>query len=255
MFISIVLPAFNEEENIEYIYNEIIRVLPGYENFLEIIFIDDGSRDATFDKIRQLSGSDERVRGVRLSRNFGAQAAMMAGLAEAKGDVVVIMDADGQHPPSVIHDMISEYEKGFDIVNTRRESNMDAGWFKQFTLRLFARIINYLSDVDMDFEYSDFRLMDRKAVDAFLQIDEQNRFMRGLVSWMGYRQSSVSYVAAERNAGSTKWTLRALFRLGINGITSFSSKPLRLAVHLGLLALLFGIVYSIYTVVVFFTGR
>ncbi len=255
MFISIVLPAFNEEDNIDYIYNEIIKALPGYKDSLEIIFIDDGSRDATFDKIRQLSGSDKRVKGARLSRNFGAQAAMMAGLAEAKGDVVVIMDADGQHPPAVIHDMIREYDKGFDIVNTRRESNMDAGWFKRVTSRIFARIINYLSDIDMEFEYSDFRLMNRKAVDAFLQIDEQNRFMRGLVSWMGFRQSAVSYVASERNAGSTKWTVRALFRLGINGITSFSSKPLRLAVHLGLLALFFGIVYSIYAVVVFFTGR
>ena len=255
MMLSIILPAYNEEGNINYIYTELLNTLPDYGKSLEIIFVDDGSRDRTFEVIRRLSSEDNRVKGICLSRNFGQQAAIMAGLAEASGDVMVIMDADGQHPPAVIHDLIEEYEKGFDIVNTKRESNQDAGFFKRISSKLFIRIINYLSDIDMGFEYSDFRLMNRQAVESFLKIDEQNRFMRGLVSWMGFRQSYVSYVAPERHAGNTKWTFRSLFRLGMNGITSFSSKPLRLSIHVGLLALLFGVIYSIYAVVVYIEGK
>ncbi len=255
MKISIVLPAFNEEENIDFIYGEIKRALADYVGSLEILFVDDGSHDKTFSLIRKLSDEDPHVKGVRLSRNFGAQAAMMAGLAESTGDIMIIMDADGQHPPAVIHEMIREYEKGFDIVNTKRESTSGAGWFKKLTSTLFIKTINYLSDLEIGFEYSDFRLMNRQSVEAFLQISEQNRFMRGLVSWIGFRQSFIPYTAPDRYAGSTKWTLRALARLGINGITSFSSKPLRLAIHIGLLALLLGFLYTIYAVVVFITGR
>jgi dolichol-phosphate mannosyltransferase len=229
--------------------------LQEYWDDLEIIFIDDGSKDNTFEQIKTLSADDDRVRGVRFSRNFGVQSALLAGYKESKGELVVTMDSDGQHPPEIIHDMIKEQEKGYDIVNTIRESTADASWFKRKSSKWFNKVINRLSDVDIRFEYSDFRMLNRMAVDSFLAIDEQNRFARGLVSWMGFRQTAVRYTAAERHKGETKWTLTGLIRLGMDGITSFSSKPLRISFIIGVIAIIFGLIYSIYAVIVFITDN
>ncbi len=255
MKISIVLPAFNEEGNIVQIYKSLHEVLEEYRDNLEIIFVDDGSFDGTFGEVKKLSEQDQMVRGVRFSRNFGQQSALLAGLNEAKGDIMIMMDADGQHPPEVIPQLIEEYRKGYDIVNTRRKSTADSDWFKRFSSRNFYRMLNLLSDVRIEPNSSDFRLMSRKAVEAFLHIDEQNRFTRGLVSWIGFSQSVISYEAPERFSGKSKYTLRKMVRFGVDGITSFSSKPLRISFIMGMIAIIFALVYGIYAIVMFYAGR
>lgn len=255
MKLSIVLPAFNEEENIQYIYNEIDREIKKNHDDLELIFIDDGSTDKTFEEIKKLSQKDPRVKGYSFSRNFGQQSALLAGLSEASGELIVTMDCDGQHPVSVVKELITESEKGFDVVNTRRLSTADSGWFKRKSSAWYYRLLNMLSNVDIEPNSSDFRLMTKKARDAFLQIEEQSRFTRGLVSWIGFRQGIVSFHAPERFAGQTKYTLKKMIRFSIDGITSFSSKPLRISLVIGFFVLSFGIIYSIYAVVMFFSGK
>lgn len=253
--VSIVLPAFNEADNIEFIYSELIEKLGGYENELEIIFVDDGSKDGTFQKIKALNKKDKRVKGICFSRNFGHQSALLAGLSEAGGEYIITLDCDGQHPADIIPLMMAEADKGFDIVNTRRLSTADAGWFKNKTSSLFYRMINSLSNVEIQANSSDFRLMNKKARDAFLQLDEQARFTRGLVSWIGFRQSIISYNAPERFSGKSKYTLKKMLRFGMDGITAFSSKPLRVSFLFGLIVFIFGIIYSLYAVIMYIIGR
>lgn len=253
--ISIVVPGYNEETNIRALYNELLTALKNTGNAFEIIFSDDGSRDKTFDVIKNIAAEDKRVKGFSLSRNFGHQVALMAGLQHAKGDVVIMMDADLQHPPAVIPLLIDEYQKGFDIVNTRRTDSNDVGFVKKATSKSFYKFINAMSDVYIEPSSSDFRLMSRKAVDAFLQFEEKSRFTRGLISWMGFRQTIIEYSAIERFSGKSKYTFRKMFHFGMDGITSFSSKPLRISFYLGLIVFFIGIIYAIYAVVEYFRGE
>jgi polyisoprenyl-phosphate glycosyltransferase len=253
--LSVVVPCFNEEKNIEVLYNELAPVLSALTEDYEIIFVDDGSRDDTFKIIRRISENDHNVEGISLSRNFGHQVAIMAGLQHCKGDIVVMMDADMQHPPEVITQLIEEYQKGFDIVNTRRIDAKDAGMFKKASSRFFYRLINFLSDVKIEPAAADFRLMTRKAVDAFLQLEEKDRFTRGLISWMGFKQSVVEYHASSRYAGKSKYTLSKMLRFGMDGITSFSSKPLRISFYAGLVIFFLGIVYAIYAIIENINGK
>jgi glycosyltransferase involved in cell wall biosynthesis len=253
--LSIVIPAYNEEGNINYLSREIRETLSGTGKEFEVIFVDDGSRDNTFGEIERTAREDPRIRGLRLSRNFGHQVALLAGLHESAGEKVVTMDADGQHPASLIPDLISKLEEGYDIVNTIREDTRDAGLFKKSSSGMFYRLFNTLSEVKIQENASDFRIMNREALNAFLSIDEHNRFTRGLVSWMGFRQTSIPFVAPARNSGRSKYTFRRMFRFAFDGLTAFSSKPLRISTYLGLSVLILGIAYSIYALVVFFMGR
>ena len=252
MKISIVIPAFNEEGNIAPLYRQIVEVLQGQE--FECIFVDDGSSDATFEEVKKLAANDSRVRGLSFSRNFGHQVALTAGLQSAKGEVIIMMDADGQHPPQLIPQLLDEYNKGFDIVNTRRLETEDAGAMKKLSSKWYYRIINMLSDVKIEAASSDFRLMSRKAVDAFLRFEEKDRFTRGLVSWMGFRQSIVEYKAPKRMSGESKYTLGRMIRFAFVGITSFSSKPLKFSVYAGLFSLVFALIYSVYVLVMYARG-
>jgi len=247
--ISIVVPCFNEEKNIGQLYNELIPVMKDTCPHYEIIFVDDGSRDSTFNAIKGIAEKDKNVTGLSLSRNFGHQVAILAGLQHSKGDVVIMMDADLQHPPKVIPALISEYEQGYDIVNTKRLDSADIGLIKKVTSKGFYHFINFLSDVKIEPAAADFRLMTRKAVNAFLQLEEKDRFTRGLISWMGFRQSIVEYKASERFAGKSKYTFRKMLRFGMDGITSFSSKPLRISFYSGLCVFLAGLIYAIYAIV------
>jgi len=251
--ISIVLPCYFEEQNVAYIYNEITRHLG--DDDLELIFVDDGSEDQTFDLVKQLAQNDRRVRGLKLSRNFGQQAANLAGLTEAKGDVIVMMDADGQHPPALIPEMIRKLGEGYDVVNTKRINVKGAGFFRKITSRLFYRFVRFVSEINIDNTQVDFRAMNRKALDAFLLLDEHNRFNRGLFTWMGFRQTQVEFEAPDRNAGKTNYNFRKLMRLAFDGITSFSTRPLRLSFYLGLLIIFLGIIYGIYAVLNYFFGH
>lgn len=252
--LSIVLPSYYEEENIEYIYEQIIAVLPEDED-TELIFVDDGSKDNTFGKIQELSKKDQRVKGIRLSRNFGHQVALLAGMKEAVGDMIITMDADGQHPAGVIPELLKKQKEGFDIVNTRRLESKNTGWFKRKSSRWFYRLINLMSDVKIEPASADFRLMTRKALDAYLEIGEHDRFTRGLVGWIGFRQAIVAFAPDDRNAGVTKYTFRRMRQFAFDGITSFSSKPLRMSMYFGIVVFILAILYAIYAVIMHFTGH
>jgi polyisoprenyl-phosphate glycosyltransferase len=253
--ISIVVPCFNEEKNIEVLFNELIPVLSTLHLNYEIIFVDDGSKDNTFKMIRAISEKKENVRGISLSRNFGHQVAIMAGLQQCNGDIVIMMDADLQHPPEVIPKLLAECEKGFDIVNTRRIDSKDTGIFKKASSRGFYSLINFLSDIKIEHASADFRLLTRKAVDAFLKLEEKDRFTRGLISWMGFRQSIIEYNASSRYAGKSKYTLKKMLHFSIDGITSFSSKPLRISFYAGLVLFIFGFAYAVYAIIENINGK
>lgn len=251
--ISIVIPAFNEEKNIHLLYSKILESINEFD--FECIFVDDGSEDDTFAEIKKLSQKDQRVSGVSFSRNFGHQTALLSGLTETKNDLVITLDADGQHPPEIIKQLIEEYNKGYDIVNTKRKSTADANYLKKRTSKWYYQILNMLTDVKIEPDSSDFRLMSRRTVDAYLSIGERDRFTRGLVKWMGFKQSVIEFEAPQRMSGDTKYTFRKMLRFALDGITSFSSRPLKVSSILGVFALLFGFIYSIYVFIVYLLGN
>jgi len=256
MRLSIVLPSYCEEENIGYIYDEILKACPDeLASALELVFVDDGSRDNTFGKIRELARADSRIKGIQFSRNFGKSLALMAGLKEATGDVVITMDTDGQHPPALIPEFIKAHASGYDIVNTIRQYAGNTGWFKKKSSGLFYRLMNMLTESKMDSSAAEYRLMSRKALDAFLEIDERDRYTNGLVNWMGFRQTSLSFVAPDRHAGRTKFTLRKLIGHGLSGITSFSARPLRISMMVGMIILLLDLAYGVYAILNYFFGK
>jgi len=253
MKLSIVIPAYNEEKNIELLYKQIISALKNFE--FECIFVDDGSKDNTFEEIKILSKKDSRIKGISFSRNFGHQTALLAGLREVENDIIITMDADGQHPPVIIPELINEYKKGFDIVNTKRISTADASFFKKLSSKWYYKILNTLTDIKIEPDSSDFRLMTKRTVNAFLQIDEKDRFTRGLVKWIGFKQSVIEFKAPERMSGKSKYTFRKMFRFAFDGITSFSSKPLKFSIITGIFSLFSGIIYSVYIIIMYSIGK
>jgi len=234
--LSVVVPAFNEEETIGPMAERLGAVLPGVVDGFEILFVDDGSTDATWDRITALSRRDPRVRGLRFSRNFGHQAALTAGVAAARGEAVVIIDADLQDPPEVIPEMVARWREGAEVVYGQRERREGETWFKKATARWFYRALRAMTSVDIPVDTGDFRLMGPRAVAAFRALPEHNRFNRGLVSWIGFPQTAVRYHRQARAAGETKYPLRKMVRLAMDGLVGFSSVPLRLATVLGLVA-------------------
>lgn len=252
--LSVVIPLMNEEASFNVLYKTLIPVLESITPSFELVFVDDGSSDRTFDLIEEYSRSDDRVRGVSLSRNFGHQIALLAGLQHASGEVVVTMDGDMQHPPEVIPELYARYNEGYDIVNTLRLDTADSTWLKKTTSKGFYKFINTMSNVKIESASADFRLMTRQAVDAFLTIGEKDRFTRGLVSWMGFRQFFVPYQAPARFAGESKYNLKKMFRFALDGITSFSAKPLRISFYLGLSFSIIGLLYALYAIGQYFNG-
>ncbi len=253
--ISLVIPLLNEEGNIDELLKRLKGVLENIGRSWEIILVDDGSRDSTFEKIRFCAAEDKRISGISLSRNFGQQIALIAGLNEARGELVITLDADLQHPPELIPELIRVQEEGCDIVNTKRVEHQGTGRFKRWSSSTFYALLNRLSDVKLEPGSADFRLFTRRALDAFLAFPEKDRFNRGLVVWMGFRQGVVSYVAPPRTKGQTNYTLKKMMRLGLDGITAFSSKPLRISAYLGILTTLVGVLYMIYALIAFITGH
>lgn len=233
--LSIVIPCYNEEGVLRETNRRLLSLADRLEGMkAEIIYVDDGSRDATASIIRQLASEDGRVRGVLLARNFGHQRAVSAGIASASGDAVVLIDADLQDPPEVIHDMVGKWKEGFEVVYGTRTHREGESAFKLATARLFYRLLNRLSEVPIPLDTGDFRLMDRRVVDILAAMPEQDRFIRGMVAWVGFRQYSLPYARARRFAGTTKYPLRKMLRFAFDGILSFSSAPLRAATYMGL---------------------
>ena len=247
--ISVVVPAFNEEGNLGPLCDALVPVLDAAAARWEIILCDDGSTDATWARIGECATGDRRIRGVRLSRNFGHQYALVAGMSRARGAAVISMDADLQHPPAIVPALIEKWRGGARIVKTIREGTAYAGWFKRTSSRIYHRLFSWLSGVRLEAGTSDFRLLDRDVVVALLQFDEEGLFLRGMVEWVGYEQAVVRYTAATRFSGVSTFSLWKLVRFAWHGVTSFSIVPLRLGIALGLMASIVAFLSVAYAIV------
>lgn len=243
--LNVVCPAYQEEAVLPRFHEALSRALaPLADDFtIEILYVDDGSSDGTLEVLRQLARTDARVRYLSLSRNFGHQAALTAGLEHARGDLVVSLDSDLQHPPALIPELVERWREGHDIVLTERKDAPTVSWFKRTTSAQFYRLLRLLSDTPVSAAASDFRLMSRPALDALLQLRESHRFLRGMVSWLGFRVTSVPFQAADRAAGRSQYTLRRMLRLATDGLLSFSRTPLRVPLFVGAIVLLLGCLY------------
>ncbi len=239
---SIVAPVHNEEKVLHELHHRVCEVMEKTGQSWELVLVDDGSRDKSAEIIAELHQKDPRVKGISLSRNFRFQIAVTAGLEHASGDAVILIDADLQDPPEVIWEMINKWREGYDVVYGVRADREGETWFKKFTAKAFYRIINKITSIHIPVDTGDFRLMDRKVVDGILQMPERNRFLRGMVSWVGYKQIGVHYKRQARYAGETKFTVSRMTRFAIDAITSFSYFPLQLATYLGfIIAMLSGL--------------
>jgi glycosyltransferase involved in cell wall biosynthesis len=240
---SIVVPVFNEEAVIHESYQRLKQVMDRTAETYELLFVNDGSRDETAAIIQGFSDRDEHIKLINFSRNFGHQIAITAGMDYATGEAIVVIDADLQDPPELILEMIAKWKEGYDVVYAKRVKRNGETWFKKQTARLFYRILQASTDIPIPVDTGDFRLMDRKVCDEMKQLKEKNRFVRGLVSWVGFRQTAIEYVRDERLAGETKYPLKKMLKLSLDGLTSFSSKPLKLANYLGGTLSLSGLLY------------
>jgi glycosyltransferase involved in cell wall biosynthesis len=227
--LSVVVPVYNERESVPELYRRLTATLAGVVGSFEVVLVDDGSNDGSWEIIRELAARDARVKGLSFSRNFGHQMAFTAGLDYADGDAVVIMDADLQDPPELLPELVARWREGYDVVYAVRARRAGETVFKLFTAAAFYRLLRRITHVDIPVDTGDFRLMSRKAVEAFRRMPERHRFTRGMVAWLGFRQVGVSYERAARHAGETKYPLRKMLRLASDGITSFSYFPLQLA--------------------------
>lgn len=246
--LSLVVPAFNEEEAMEQSFERTYRAMSSIGYPFEIIYIDDGSRDRTWEIISRLAREHEEVRALRFSRNFGHQLAVTAGMDEAKGDAVIIMDADLQDPPEVIADMVKAWEQGADIAYGKRLHRKGETAAKKFTAWCYYRLLNMMSAYPIPLDTGDFRLLDKAVADEFKVLREHNRFLRGMSAWLGYNAVPVEYVREERCAGKTKYTLKKMLRLATDGIFGFSSRPLTLIGWAGLAVLCIALLGLIATI-------
>ena len=247
--LTIVVPAFNEEASIEPMYRRLVGALEGVVETFEVVYVDDGSSDGTWARVAAIAALDPRVRGLRFARNFGHQSAVTAGIDSARGRAVVIIDADLQDPPEVIPTMVARWRDGFDVVYGQRSEREGETWFKKVTAAAFYRLLRAITNVDIPVDTGDFRLMSPRAVEGFRALPERNRFIRGLVSWIGFRQIAVPYRRDRRLAGVTKYPFRKMLRFAVDGITSFSFLPLRTATVLGFAVSLLAFVYIVVVVV------
>lgn len=253
--ISVVIPLYNEEGNVEAVAAEVIKHTAPFAE-VELIFINDGSQDNTLTEIKKIASKESGVFYLSLSRNFGHQNALRAGLDIATGGAVITMDGDMQHPPELLPELINKWREGYEIVFTVRQDTDDSSWFKRTTSALFYRIMNSMAGIRLHEGSADFRLLDRKVVDALKNMQENAVFYRGLISWVGFRQCSLSYVPHCRIHGSSKYSVRKMFRLALDGMTAFSFLPLRLAAITGLFIAFLAFFYVLYAFFVkFFTDQ
>ena len=242
MKLSVVVPCFNEEDVVPLLYDEVVRETDRVVEEWELVLVDDGSSDDTLGQCRKLADSDARVVYVSLTRNFGKESALLAGLAAATGDAVILMDADLQHPPQLIPELVAMYKAGHDQVVTRRSRAGDPP-LKRLVSRSYYGVVKRLMDVRIEDGTGDFRLLSRRAVTALLSMPETNRFSKGLFSWIGYDGPTVHYVDAARSAGESKWSMRQLLNYGVDGVIAFNVKPLRMLVWTGLIVLGLSLTY------------
>ena len=249
---SVVVPLYNEEEVLSETYRRLKSVMDSLDGSYEVIMINDGSKDSTASMARDICDKDPSFKLINFSRNFGHQTAITAGMDHASGEAIVVIDADLQDPPEVIKDMISKWKEGFEVVYGKRASRKGETFFKKFTARTFYRTLNKMTDVDIPTDVGDFRLIDRKVKDALLTVPEHNRYVRGLISWLGFRQTHVEFVREARFAGETKYPLRKMLKLAIDGITSFSYKPLKFSIGLGSFISLSSLIFALTLIILRF---
>jgi dolichol-phosphate mannosyltransferase len=247
-FVSLVVPVFNEQAVLPLLLERLRSLSERLPGEWEAVLVDDGSRDGSAALVAEAHGRDPRFKLVQLSRNFGQAAAITAGLDHAQGDVVVLLDADLQDPPDLIPGMIDLYRRGFDVVHARRTVRRDETWFKRASAWLFYRLMRAATESALEPNVGEFRLMSREVVDALAALRERHRLIRGLVSWVGFRQTTVGFERPGRAAGHTKFAFRRMLELSLDAVTSFSAAPLRLATALGVLGILFGAGYAGYAV-------
>ena len=251
---SVVVPIWNEEAVIPELYRRVIETMDNTGESWELICVNDGSHDRSLPMLIELRAQDERVKVIDFSKNFGHQIAITAGADYAEGDAVIVMDADLQDPPDVVLRMIEQWRAGYEVVYAVRAKREGETWFKLLTAKLFYRLMQRISDVNIPLDAGDFRLMDRRVVLAMRQLREKHRFMRGLSSWVGFKQIGVEYERAERYAGETKYPLRKMLRLALNAITSFSYLPLQLATYFGFALAFVSLVGIVLTIILRLSG-
>lgn len=243
---SVVVPVFNEEAVIEETYKRLKQVMDSTGESYEILFVNDGSRDRTFKLAKDICSKDGNIKLLSFSRNFGHQTAITAGMDYSCGKAVVVIDADLQDPPEIILKMISKWKEGYDVVYGKRLKRKGDSLFKKVTAKVFYRTLNHMTDMEIPVDTGDFRLIDRKVCDALKAIPEKNRYVRGLVSWLGFRQTGVEFVREERFAGETKYPLQKMLKFAGDAITSFSSKPLKMPLSIGIPFSVLSFIYLVF---------
>ncbi len=248
--ITIIIPAYNEEESLPLLYDRLKELMEKMNNYeFEILFVNDGSKDKTIEIIKDLRNKDERVCYVDFSRNFGKEIAMIAGLDYATGDCVVFMDADLQDPPELIPELVKYWEEGYDDVYAKRRSRKGETWLKKFTSKMYYRVLQHLTKVEIQEDTGDFRLLDRRCVNALKKLRESQRNTKSMFSWIGYKKKEVLYDRDPRIAGTTKWNYKKLIDLAIDGITSFTTSPLRISTYISIPTFIVLFVYFVYVIV------
>ena len=248
--ISIIIPAYNEEDSLPYLYERLTKLIDDIKNYeFEILFVNDGSKDKTLEIIKEYRKKDNRFAYVNLSRNFGKEIAMIAGLDYAKGDAVVFMDADLQDPPELLPELIKYWEEGYDDVYARRKTRDGETFLKKFTSKMYYRVLQKLTNIQIQKDTGDFRLLDRRCVNALKKLRESQRCSKSMFSWIGYKKKEVLFDREPRVAGKTKWNYKKLIDLAIDGITSFTTSPLRLSTYLTIPTFITLVVYFIYVIV------
>ena len=247
--ISVVIPMYYEEEVANECYNRTKKVLNGLENYdHEIVFVNDGSKDKTLPILKEIATKDEKAKVISFSRNFGHQAAVTAGLKFVTGDCILIIDSDMQDPPELLVDMLKLWEDGNEVIYGKRKTRKGESKFKLMTAKMFYKILNNLSDVEIPKDTGDFRLVDRKVVDVINSMPEHNKFLRGLFSWVGFKQEPIEYERQERFAGKTKYPLKKMLKLASDGIISFSTKPLKIIGGIGIASIFISFILLIYAI-------
>lgn len=248
--VTILVPAYNEEAVLLMLYDRLKALMDANTAYnFEVLLVNDGSKDKTFSIMQELRSKDKRINYLNLSRNFGKETAMIAGLDYAKGDCVIIIDADLQDPPELIPEMLQYWEQGYDDVYAKRKSRKGETWLKKFTSKMYYKVLQSMTKVEIQKDTGDFRLLDRRCVEALKQIRESQRYTKGLFSWIGYNKKEILYDRDPRAAGQTKWNYRNLVNLSIDGITSFTTSPLRWSAILGILVSLAGFIYMLVIII------
>lgn len=250
MDISVIIPVFNEEKNIALLHQRLTEVIQKITSDYELLFINDGSRDNTLQLVKNISTTDPHVKYINFSRNFGHQVAVTAGLDYSRGNTVVIIDADLQDPPELIMEMYSKMREGYDVVYAKRKSRKGETFMKKLTARVFYRLLQRITSVNIPVDTGDFRIVSRKIVNVLKQMPEQQKYLRGQIAWAGYRQTFIEYERRERHAGQTGWPYRKMIRFALDGITSFSNFPLKFATVSGIIVFIISfllILYALYS--------